>query len=313
MLKYLGSKVFFALILFAATTGLTFLIVFSNGAVAVRESLGEAATEEQVSARVAELGLDRPVLAQYLEWLGGVLTGHLGSSYFTGEPVTNMLAARIPVTLSIVFLAIILTTVLSVLVGVGAAVYGGWIDRLLQIVSIGGLALPNFLVAIGLVFAFAIAIPIFPATGYVPATEGLIPWLASLALPVIAILVGLIAGSAQQFRGSLIDVLKQDYIRTLRARGISEREVVLRHALRNAVSPGLTVLALQTIGLLGGAILIERIFVLPGVGQLTQSAAVTGDLPAVMGCVVFSVLVVIVVNICADLLNGWINPKVRLS
>ncbi|WP_205318835.1 ABC transporter permease [Rhodococcus sp. AQ5-07] len=296
-----------------AVTALTFMMVFSNGAASVRQSLGETATDEQVAARVAQLGLDRSVVLQYLEWLKGLLSGDLGASFATGESVSSMLTTRIPVTISLVVLAILLTAVLSVVVGVCAAVFGGWVDKGLQFLSIGGLALPNFLVAIALVFAFAIAIPLFPATGYVPIEENAGEWAASLVLPVTAILVGLVAGSAQQFRGSLIDTLSQDYIRTLRSRGVSERAIVLRHALRNAASPGLTVLSLQTIGLVGGAVLIERIFVLPGVGQLTQTAAITGDLPAVMGCVVFSVLVVIVVNVCADLLNGWINPKVRIS
>ncbi|MCD2157820.1 ABC transporter permease [Rhodococcus cerastii] len=296
-----------------AVTALTFMMVFSNGAASVRQSLGETATDEQVAARVAQLGLDRSVVLQYLEWLKGLLSGDLGASFATGESVSSMLTTRIPVTISLVVLAILLTAVLSVVVGVCAAVFGGWVDKGLQFLSIGGLALPNFLVAIALVFAFAIAIPLFPATGYVPIEENAGEWAASLVLPVTAILVGLVAGSAQQFRGALIDTLSQDYIRTLRSRGVSERAIVLRHALRNAASPGLTVLSLQTIGLVGGAVLIERIFVLPGVGQLTQTAAITGDLPAVMGCVVFSVLVVIVVNVCADLLNGWINPKVRIS
>ncbi|KAB2584206.1 ABC transporter permease [Rhodococcus erythropolis] len=313
MLNFLGRKLFFALVLFLAVTALTFMMVFSNGAASVRQSLGETATDEQVAARVAQLGLDRSVVLQYLEWLKGLLSGDLGASFATGESVSSMLTTRIPVTISLVVLAILLTAVLSVVVGVCAAVFGGWVDKGLQFLSIGGLALPNFLVAIALVFAFAIAIPLFPATGYVPIEENAGEWAASLVLPVTAILVGLVAGSAQQFRGALIDTLSQDYIRTLRSRGVSERAIVLRHALRNAASPGLTVLSLQTIGLVGGAVLIERIFVLPGVGQLTQTAAITGDLPAVMGCVVFSVLVVIVVNVCADLLNGWINPKVRIS
>lgn len=313
MLNFLGRKLFFALVLFLAVTALTFLMVFSNGVASVRQSLGETATDEQVVARVAQLGLDRPVLLQYLVWLKGLLSGDLGASFSTGESVSSMLTTRIPVTISLVVLAILLTAVLSVVVGVCAAVFGGCVDKGLQFLSIGGLALPNFLVAIALVFAFAIAIPLFPATGYVPIEENAGEWAASLVLPVTAILVGLVAGSAQQFRGALIDTLKQDYIRTLRSRGVSERAIVFRHALRNAASPGLTVLSLQTIGLVGGAVLIERIFVLPGVGQLTQTAAITGDLPAVMGCVVFSVLIVIVVNVCADLLNGWINPKVRIS
>jgi peptide/nickel transport system permease protein len=138
-------------------------------------------------------------------------------------------------------------------------------------------------------------------------------WATSLVLPIAALVIHMVANSAQQFRGAMVDALKQDYIRTLRSRGLSERAVVLRHALRNAAAPGLTILSVQTIGLVGGAVLIEQIFALPGVGQFTIRAAIAGDLPSVMGVVVFGTLLVLVVNILADVVNAWINPRVRLS
>ncbi|MFF8450123.1 ABC transporter permease [Streptomyces leeuwenhoekii] len=313
MLMYVGRKLASGLVLFLTVTLVTFALVFSNGEKSVRNNLGELATDEQVARRVAELHLDQPVLTQYVKWLGDLLTGSLGQSFNSGEDVVTLLRSRIPVTLSIIFLALLFTFVLSVTIGVASAAKGGWIDRALQFVAGTAAALPNFLVGIALMFLFAIALRVFPATGYVPFGDNPRGWAQSLVLPVAALVIHMVASSAQQFRGAMVDALKQDYIRTLRSRGLPERAVVLRHALRNAATPGLTILSVQTIGLLGGAVLIEQIFALSGVGQFTVTASLAGDLPSVMGVVAFGTLLVLVVNIVADVLIAWINPKVRLS
>jgi peptide/nickel transport system permease protein len=180
-------------------------------------------------------------------------------------------------------------------------------------VGIAGAAIPNFVVAIALVFAFAIALPLFPATGYISPDVDPAGWARSLVLPVAAVTIGSIAGAAQQFRGAVIDTLNQDFVRTLRSRGISQRAIIFRHVLRNAAAPGMTILSLQTISLMGGVVIIERVFALPGMGLLASNSALQGDIPAVMGSVLFTVIVVVVVNIAVDLLNGWLNPKARLS
>jgi peptide/nickel transport system permease protein len=313
MARFLLKKLLSSLLLLVAVTAVTFTLVFNDGPGIARRILGQNATPEQVSAKVTELGLDQPVLLQYGQWLGGLLRGDLGQSYFSGEPVSTMLAARVPVTLALVLIATVLTLVLSMLVGVVAAVRGGWLDAVLQILAVVASAIPNFVVAIVLVFAFAIAVRIFPATGYVSPDVSLLGWAASLTLPVLAVLIGSVAAAAAQFRGAVIDVLHADFVRTLRSRGVSERALVFRHVLRNAAGPGLTILSLQTINLLGGVVVIERIFAMPGMGAFATTVAVQGDVPAVMGSVIFTVIVVVVVNIGVDLLNGWINPKARLS
>ncbi|MFJ6376205.1 ABC transporter permease [Pseudarthrobacter oxydans] len=313
MVQFLLRKVISSLILVVVVTAATFMLIFSNGPSIARAVLGQNATADQVAAKVQELGLDQPVITQYLKWLGGLLQGSLGASYFTGEPVTNMMASRIPVTLSLVLISLVFTIILSVLIGVAAAVRGGWLDKVLQIAAVTGAAVPSFVVAIALVFVFALAMPIFPATGYVPPDQDTQGWAASLVLPVAAITVGTMANAAQQFRGAMLDVLSQDYIRTLKTRGIDERLIVFRHALRNAAGPGLTILSLQTIALMGGAVVIEQVFAMPGMGLLTNSAALQGDIPAVMGSVLFIIIVVVTVNIAVDLINGWVNPKARTS
>ncbi|MEJ1154679.1 ABC transporter permease [Microbacterium marmarense] len=313
MLRHVLKQVVAGVVLVLATTAITFALLYSGGTSIARNVLGLDASESQVAAKAQELGLDQPLLVQYGAWLSDLFHGSLGQSFVTGEPITHMLSSRIPVTLSLVVISMILMAILSVLIGVAAATKGGWIDRVLQVVAISGSSVPHFLIAIGLVLAFALAIPLLPATGYVPFEKDPGAWAASLTLPVLAILISGVAAAAQQFRGEMIDILQQGYIRTLRARGISERNVIFRHALRNASGPGLTILSLQAIGLFGGVIVIERVFALPGLGTLVATAARQSDIPAVMGCVLITVVVVVIVNSIADITNVLINPKSRAT
>jgi peptide/nickel transport system permease protein len=300
-----------SLAVFLVVTFVTFCLMFRNGPGIARSVLGVSATPEGVQAQRAKLGLDRPLLVQYWDWLTGALTGDLGSSFYTGESVTAALANRVPVTLAIVILTLLLTAVLSVLLGVFAAVRGGPTDRVVQVVSVLGAAVPSFIVAIGLVFTFAIAWRLLPATGYVSPDQSVSGWLASVTLPVIALLIGAVAGAAAQFRTAVLDTAGKDYVRTLRARGISERAVVWRHVLRNSAGPGMIALSLTMIALLGGTVFIEQVFALPGMGQLVVSSATISDVPMVMGTVLVTVLVILVVNFLADLATYLLNPKAR--
>lgn len=311
MVNFIVIRVLRAAAVFFTVTFVTFAIVYAKPTAIARNVVGITATDEAVHAEVVKLGLDRPLLEQYRHWLAGLFQGDLGQSYFTGQPVVSTLGIRFPVTLALMVLSLVLTVVASILIGVSSAVRGGWPDRLLQVLSVIGGAVPSFIVAIGLVFAFAIAIPAFPATGYVSPSDSLTEWAASVTLPVVAILVGSIASAAAQFRSAVKEVLERDFVRTLRARGMSERAIVYRHVLRNAGGPGLTVLSLLTIGLLGGVVIIEQVFALPGMGALVTGAASQGDVPVVMGCVAVTVLLVSVVNLLTDLLTAALNPKAR--
>lgn len=291
---------------------LTFCLMYSDGIGIARAVLGVTASNEQVAAYATELGLDQPLINQYFNWLVGAVQGDLGASFLTGQPVTDAMSSRVPVTLSLIVLTITLTAVISVVLGITAALYGGWVDRVVQFIAVLGAAVPPFIIAIGLIFAFAIAVPIYPATGYIRATDDVQGWIWSLTLPVTALLIGTIANAASQFRGSVLDTLSQDYVRTLRSRGIPERQLLFRHVLRNAAGPGLIVLSLTTLGLLGGALFIEAVFALPGVGQLANLSAQAGDVPMVMGTVIFAMILILVVNFLADLLGGMLNPKSRI-
>jgi peptide/nickel transport system permease protein len=300
-----------SLAVFIVVTFATFSLMYGNGPGIAHAVLGLNASPEAIQAEVVKLGLDQPLLVQYWDWLSGLAHGDLGSSFYTSESVAGALANRVPVTLALVFVTLLLAAAISVILGVTAAVRGGWLDRVLQFISVLGTAVPAFIIAIALVFTFAIYWRLFPATGYVSPNVSPSGWLASISLPVLALLIGAVAGAAAQFRTAVLDQLGRDYVRTLRARGIPEREIIFRHVLRNAAPPGLTVLSLTVFGLLGGAVFIEQVFALPGMGQMAAMAARISDVPLVMGTVLVTVVIVLVVNFAGDLAITLLNPKAR--
>lgn len=314
MLLFLARRLLNGVVLVLVVTLLTFTLIYASGTNIARNILGSSASHEQVAAKAAELGLDRPLAEQYGTWLAGVLGGDWGSSYLSRQPVVEALATRVPVTLSLVLLSVALTAVLSVVLGVVAARRGGLVDRAVQVLSVVGFALPGYWIALVLVLLVALPFPgVFAATGYVSPGTSLTGWLSTVTLPVVALTVSGVASVAQQVRGAMLDVLRRDFVRTLRSRGIGERAIVYRHALRNAASPALTVLSLQFVGMLGGAVVIERIFALPGLGSLVTDASLSGDIPVVMGVVTFMVAMIVVVNLLIDVANGWLNPKARTT
>jgi peptide/nickel transport system permease protein len=307
--RRLGSG---ALLLLVISSLAYFLMFFSPSNIAIN-LLGDAATPEQLVAKEIELGLDRPILDRYLEWLGSAVTGDLGTSWFSSEPIVQALLSRLPVTLTLVSVTILLTALVATILGTAAAVRGGVIDRIVQVLGVAGFAIPNFVIAIFLVTVFAIQLYLLPATGWVPLEQDPSLWLQSLILPVSALVLGSVASSSAQIRSAVKAVLEKDWVRTLRARGLSEREILLKHVLRAAAPAGLTILSLQFVGMLGGTVIIEQIFALPGVGFLALQSTGIGDTPVVMGVVVVTVVVVILVNLLVDLANGWLNPKVRVK
>ncbi len=310
-MAYFTAKLLRSAGVLLASTFMVFALMFGNGPGIARAVLGLKATDADVTKKVAQLGLDRPLLEQYWTWLTDALRGDLGRSYFTGQTVTSVLAVRAPVTLGITAITIILTAAIAVFLGVAAATKGGWIDRVVQFGSVLGTAIPAFIVAIALAFLFAIALRWLPATGYVPPKNGVGAWAASIALPCLALLIGSVASAAQQFRAATLETLSKDYVRTLRARGVPERQLIFRNVLRNSAGPGLTVLSLQVFGILGGAVFIEQVFALPGIGQLSNKSVQQGDVPMVMGAVVVTILVVLIVNFLGDLATAFLNPKAR--
>ncbi|MFI8423710.1 ABC transporter permease [Streptomyces sp. NPDC085479] len=313
MLTFIARRIGAGAVLLLVISLLSYLLLSIPDTDVGRQILGPTAALADVDAKNAEFGLDRPVLAQYADWLAHAVRGDFGTSWFSGEDVTLAVANRLPVTLSLMLGATLVTAVLAFLLGVWAGVRRGAADRLVQVLGVAGYALPGFLVTLVLVLVFAVRLNWFPAIGYTPFTESPAGWLATVTLPIASLSVASVAGVSQQVRGSVIDVMRQDYVRTLRARGLSERRIVLKHVLRNASAPGLSVLGMQFVGLLGGAVLVEQNFGLPGLGSMTVTYTTRGDIPVIMALVMLTVIGVVLINLLVDVMIGWLNPKARIA
>jgi peptide/nickel transport system permease protein len=287
---------------------LTFLMVKLIPGDPAEVIAGENASVADVDRIREQLGLNRPVVEQYVSWLGGVFRGDLGESLFTGRPVTTSILDAAPPTLALALTAI----VLAVLIGVGAGVLAGlrqgtWLDRLISTIATLGIAMPSFWVAMLLVSVFSLSLKWLPATTYVPLENGFGPWFSHIVIPALALGLATAAELARHTRGCVADVLTRPYIRTARSRGSSTT------CLRNAAIPVVTVLGLQTSRLIGGTIVIEAVVGISGLGSLAVNSVLQRDYPVIQGYVLFCAVVVVVINLVVDLAYGWINPKVRAS
>ncbi|WP_225753292.1 ABC transporter permease [Actinotalea sp. Marseille-Q4924] len=313
MLVMIARRLASGVVVLATVAVLAFTMLYMNSGNVARNILGDQATDEAVALKQAQLGLDQPLLSRLGDWFAGAARGELGKSWFTNEAVIDAIASKLPVTLAMVGIAIVLIAVVATWLGVTAAVRRGWVDRFVQVLAVTGNSVPGFIIGVLLAWAFAIQLGWFPAISTIAPGAGASAWVMSLTLPIIALVINGVASAAQQIRSAYIRQLEMDYVRTLRSRGIGESEILVKHVLRSAAPAGLTVLSLQFIGLLGGVVIIESIFAIPGLGRLAVTATTQSDLPLVMGVVIYTVLIVIVVNLAVDIANGWLNPKVRVS
>jgi peptide/nickel transport system permease protein len=303
-----------SLVLLFAVTVLTFLLsALAPGDAAKTMLSGQTTsyTPEQYQQLRHELGIDEPLPIQYWHWLYRLLHGSLGTDLFSGQPITQALGGRLAASLSIIVGTVLVSAVVGLAIGVVSAVRGGLAGRLVNGLSLLGLAAPNFWLALVLVEWLAVRHPVFPATGYVPVREDPAQWLRSIALPVITLSVGGSAFIARQTRDAMADVLSRDFVVMLRAHGLPLRSVVLKHALRNAAIPVVTLLGLMFVSLLGGTVLIEGIFAIPGLGQQAVTASSTHNLPMIEGVAFYFTIIVIAVNLLVDLSYRWLNPAVR--
>jgi len=308
-LRRLGIGV---LLLFAVCTISYFLLYLGSASIA-QSILGEMATKADIERFNQAHGLGKSFFESYGGWLASAVRGDFGAAWNFADPVSSLIQGRLAVTLTLVVSSLTIAVIISVLLGVLAAVRGGWLDRFVQFIGLAGFAIPNFLVAFALVIEFAIVHPYFNAVGWTPPQQNMTEFLKSAVLPIAAITVTALASLTQQIRGAVKDTLQNDYVRTLRTTGLSFRRVVLKHVLRNATGPALSVLGLQFVGMLGGIVIIEQIFAIPGIGSLSVQATSAKDIPTVMGVVATMAVIVIVVNLIIDLLSAALNPKVRLS
>ena len=308
-LKRLSTGV---LLLFVVCTIAYFLLYLGSSSIA-GAILGMTATKADIARFNEQHGIGRSFFDSYGEWLLNALQGNLGSAWNFADPVSDLIQGRLGVTFTLVICSLIIAASISLVLGVLAAVNGGWIDRLVQILGLAGFAVPNFLLAFALVIQFAVLNPYFNAVGWTQPDQNFGEFLKSATLPIAAISLTAIASLTQQIRGAVKDTLQHDYVRTLRTTGLSYRRVIFKHVLRNSTGPALSVLGLQFVGMLGGIVRIEQIFAIPGLGSFSVEATGVRDIPSVMGVVTVMAIIVIFVNLIIDLLSAALNPKVRLS
>jgi peptide/nickel transport system permease protein len=275
---------------------------------------GESATKEQITEIRDKLGFDDPLVVQYGHMVKGLATGDLGTSLYSTQTVTAALGQALPVTLSLAALALVLVVVIGVTFGVLAGMRPGSIlDRMLTLVASLGVAAPAYWVGMILVIVFTFQFDLLPGALYVDWADSKAEWLKHLILPAFALALAGIVEVTRQLRGSLRDTMQLDYIRTAQAKGMRQRTVIMKHGLKNAAIPVVTVIGLQVNALLGGAIAVEQVFGFNGIGGLAVKAVRDRDLPVMQGIVLVSVVVVTVSNLLVDLAYGYLNPRVRAA
>lgn len=276
--------------------------------------LGDNGTQEQHEMLRERLGLNEPVYVRYAQWLGRAIQGDLGNSFFNSVSVTGAVMQRLPVTLSLTAVSAVIAIVVGVLAGIAAVLRPrSWIDRFATLGATFGQAVPNFWFGLLLVAIFAVNLRWFPATGFTPISDSPWGWLRSVLLPSIALGTSSSAAIARQVRSAMAGVLQQDYIRAARAQGLSARRVIFKHALTNAMVPVVAVLSFQITVLLGGALVVEQVFAINGLGTLAIGAVRQQDIPMIQGLVLVMVGLVVTVQLATDLLYGFLNPKARPS
>jgi peptide/nickel transport system permease protein len=273
---------------------------------------GDQASPDDVERIRASLGLDRPYLVRFGEWVFNIMRGDLGTSIFTNLPVGHMIMQRVEPTLSLMVVTLILSVTIAVPMGVVAAwKQGTHADRAVMAFAVLGFSVPVFVVGYVLAYIFALELDWLPVQGYTPLSQGLWPWFQNLILPAIALGTVYIALIARITRATMLEVLSQDYIRTARAKGVGQRAVLFVHALKNAAVPIVTVIGIGIALLIGGAVVTESVFAIPGLGRLTVDAILRRDYPVIQGVVLLFSFVYVLVNLVIDLLYTLFDPRIR--
>jgi len=294
-----------------AVAALTFLLSRLLPGDTARLILGPDASAEQVAALRGQMGLDQPLVVQFVEWLGGALTGDLGRSYITNQPVMEAILNRAPVSIQVGLMAILIALIIAVPLGMWTAYRaGGWFDKTVGVVSFGLLAVPNFIAAIALIFVFAIVFPVLPATGWVPFSEDPLGSLTTALLPALSLAIAELAVYVRLLRSDMITTLQEDFVTLARVKGVSPGRILFSHALRPSSFSLMTVVGVQLGAVIGGAVVIETLFALPGVGRLLFDAVVQRDFIIVQGVALMIAASYVVINFIVDLLYSALDPRI---
>ncbi|MCU4296427.1 ABC transporter permease [Brevibacterium permense] len=314
MTRFVLTKILHAIITFVLSGIVIFFGVRLLPGDPALAMAGEEATPERLDAIRADLGLDQPLLVQFLKFLGSIVAGDLGDSTRTGLPVTSMIATTLPVTLWLALYAIVVAVVVGIALGMLAERYRGkWPEIGSNFIALLGLSVPNFWLGLLAILALAVSLGWFPASGYVDVLSDPIRGIYYLTLPAVILGTSLAAVITRQTRASMIETMGTDYVRMARAKGLSRPRVLFRYGLRNSLIVLVTIVGLQLGGLISGAVVTERIFALPGIGKLTLDAVFSRDYPVIQAVVLVITASYILINLAVDILYSVINPQIRVS
>jgi peptide/nickel transport system permease protein len=312
MIRFLVRRLLSAIPVLFVVSLMTFLIMWLVPGDISAEIGGADATAEQVEQIRRQFGLDRPLLERAVLWYANLLRGDLGYSYLLNRSVVDAVFERLPVTLSLAAIALVLAGIIGTLLGILAAVrHNSWVDQGSMVAALIGLSIPDFWFGLVLIILFGVTLGWLPTGGYVPFTEDFTGWVLSMTLPALTLAFTQMGVIARMTRSSMLDVLDQDFVRTARAKGMRTSTVVFKHALRNALVPIVTVMGVTAGVLLSGAVVIESVFSLPGVGRLIVGSIQRRDFPIIQGGLLVTASVFVFVNLVVDMLYGWLDPRVR--
>lgn len=312
MLRYTIRRTLALVPALALVAVLTFLVIHIVPGDPAGAMLGTEATPERIAQLRQQLGLDKPLLRQFAEWAVRAMQGDLGQSFYLRQPVTESLMERLPLSLTLATLALVVSLAIGIPAGIVAAIFRNRAaDAGVMAVAVLGISFPSFWLGLNFIYLFGVLLRWFPTGGYVPLTENLGAGLRHLCLPSVSLGILQAALIARITRSSMLEVLQQDYVRTARAQGLSEFRVVARHALRNAMIPIITVVGLSFGILLGGAVIVETVFTLPGIGRLVINAVARRDYPIIQGALLLAATSYILVNLAVDLLYAYFDPRIR--
>ncbi|WP_053843842.1 ABC transporter permease [Paracidovorax avenae] len=312
MLAFLGKRLLSTLPVVLVVAITVFMIVRLTPGDPAAIIGGNSATSEDLDRIRVQLGLTQPLWTQFLLWAGKVLQGDLGFSFFLNKPVVELIAQRVEPTLSLAVGTLVLAVAIALPLGTLAAWrMGSWLDKAVMAFSVAGFSVPVFVIGYVLIYLLAMKLQWFPVQGYRRMADGLGPWARQLVLPCLTLAVTYVALLARVTRAAVSEALTEDYIRTARAKGISERAVLSHHALRNAAVPVVTVIGVSAALLLGGVVVTETVYAIPGLGQLTVDAVLNRDFPVLQGVVLFFALIYVAVNLLVDLSYLALDPRIR--
>ncbi len=312
MLKYIIQRVLATIPVILLVAVITFSLVHIAPGDPAAVIAGDFGNPDDIIRVRKQLGLDKPIYEQFGIWFSHVVRGDLGSSIFSRYPVTDLIMQRLQPTLVIALASEILAVVIAVPLGVLAAWKANTlIDRAVMLFAVLGFSIPVFWLAYNLIFLFAVRLDWLPAVGYVPISDGIVPWLKSITLPSISIAVIFAALIARMTRTTMLEILREDYIRTARAKGLNDGLVLVRHALKNASVPIVTVIGLGLAGLIGGLVVTETVFAIPGLGRLIVEAVLRRDYPVIQGVMILVTMAYVFVNLVVDLSYAYLDPRIR--